>query len=107
MTEISQIELSAQDLRVVARYAAECAQRSWRSSRQVTLAIDVHAQPSTQRGLSLRVLSARRCSESAHWLRMRLGGKRRPVLRRYPTAPASGNRVTELMSARDTVLRSL
>lgn len=29
------------------------------------------------------------------------------VLRRYPTAPSSGNRVTELMSALDTALRSL
>jgi hypothetical protein len=29
------------------------------------------------------------------------------VLRRYPVAPSSGNRVTELMSALDTALRSL
>src|SRR5664280_1177393 len=39
--------------------------RSCRSSRQVTLATDGHAQPSRRRGFSLRVLSARSCSECA------------------------------------------
>lgn len=175
-TGAGRIELSAQDLRVVARYAAECAQEvlpifeaAAPDDRRPHAAVDaawtfVEGAPRTtlQRGAALAAhVAAReapteaareaaraaghaaaaaylhplaRSTQVAHILgsaacaaravelaeggdprvgKARIERARRranpelvAVLRRYPAAPSNENRVTELMSAVDTALRS-
>ena len=176
-TEAGKVELSAQDLRVVARYAAESAQEvlsifeasdpgdrrpraaveaAWifvegaeRTKLQRTSAFAAHAaareatteaarnaaraaghaaaaaylHPFAKSTQVRHILGA--AAHAAHAAELAAGGDRSvgaaqieharqrttpalvAVLRRYPAAPSSGNRVTELMSALDTALRSL
>jgi hypothetical protein len=176
-TEVGKIELSAQDLRVVARYAAERAKEvlsifeatdpgdrrpraaveaAWifvegaeRTKLQRTSAFAAHAaarettteaardaaraaghaaaaaylHPLAKSTQVRHILGA--AAHAARATELAAGGDRSvgaahieharqratpalvAVLRRYPVAPSSGNRVTELMSALDTALRSL
>jgi hypothetical protein len=176
-TEAGKVELRAQDLRVVARYAAERAEEvlsifeasdpgdrrpraaveaAWifvegaeRTKLQRTSAFAAHAAAREARTEAARdaaraaghaaaaaylhplakstqvrhILGA--AAHAARAAELAAGGDRSvgaaqieharqratpalvAVLRRYPAAPSSGNRVTELMSALDTALRSL
>jgi hypothetical protein len=176
-TEPSEVELSAHDLRVVARYAAECAQEalsifeaSHPGDRRPRVAVEAAwtfaegaertqlqgrsgfaAHKAAQEATTEAARDAARAAghaaaaaylhplakshqvkhilgAAAHAARaaeLAAGGDRSvgtarleqarqraapalvAVLRRYPAAPPSGNRVAELMSALDTSLRSL
>lgn len=173
--ETTEVELSAQDLRVVARYAAECAQEvlaifeakdpddqrpraavdaAWtfvqgagRTKLQRITALAAHAaareatteaaaeaaraaghaaaaaylHPLAEATQVRHILGSAACAARATELaaggdrdvgtaqieqaRQRATPELIAVLRRYPTAPSQGNRVTTLISALDTALR--